>query len=74
MKEKLQNEVTKIKEKLEIYLSECNNLIKICEKINKGVKKLENNKEKFLIKTLSKKDEYINWTINEKYKNKFRGR
>ena len=53
MKEKLQNEVTKIKEKLEIYLSECNNLIKICEKINKGVKKLENNKEKFLIKTLS---------------------
>ena len=51
--EKLQNEVTKVKEKLEIFLSECNNFIKIGEKINKGVKKLENNKEKNILKNLN---------------------
>ena len=39
MKEKLKNEVTKIKEKLEIYLSESKNEIKISERINKGIKK-----------------------------------
>ena len=43
--EKLQNEVTKIKEKLENFLSECNDLIRFNEKIDKGVKKMENNKE-----------------------------
>ena len=37
MKEKLQNEVKKIKEKLEIYLSESRNEIKISERINKGI-------------------------------------
>ena len=37
MKEKLQNEITKIKEKLEIYLSESKNVIKINERINKGI-------------------------------------
>lgn len=41
LKEKLQNEVTKIKEKLEESLSESNNEIKIREKINKGIKKIE---------------------------------
>ena len=52
LKEKLQNEVTKTKEELEINLSEMNNEIKICEKINKGIKKLEN-EEKNMIKILS---------------------
>ena len=41
--ETLQNEVTKIKEKLENTLSECNNLIRFSEKLDKGIKKLENN-------------------------------
>ena len=41
LKEKLQNEVTKIKEKLEKSLSESNNEIKIVEKINKGIKNME---------------------------------
>ena len=37
MKENLKNEVTKIKEKLEIYLLESKNEIKISERINKGI-------------------------------------
>ena len=37
MKEKLQNEVRKIKENLEIYLSESKDEIKINERINKGI-------------------------------------
>ena len=53
LKEKLQNETTKVKEKLENYLSECNMLIKINEKINKGIKVIENDKEKNIIKDLS---------------------
>ena len=53
LKEKLQNEVTKIKEKLEIFLLECNQTIKICERINKGIKNLENENEKNMIKILS---------------------
>ena len=52
MKEKIQSEVTKIKEKLENYLSESNRIIKINEKINKGVKLFEK-EEKSMIKTLS---------------------
>jgi len=63
MKEKLQIEVTKIKEKLEIYLSESKNAIKINEKINKGIKKMEN-EEKNIIKTLS----YVS-KINKTQKN-----
>ena len=51
--EKLQNEVTKVEEKLENFLSECNNFIKIGEIINTGVKKLENNKEKNILKNLN---------------------
>ena len=51
--EKLQNEVTKIKEKLENFLSECNDLIRFNEKIDKGVKKMENNKENNKIKIMS---------------------
>ena len=53
LKENLQNEVTKIKEKLELNLSESNKIIKISEKINKGIKLLEKNEEKNIIKTLS---------------------
>ena len=63
MKEKVQNEVTKIKEKLEIYLSESKNEIKISERINKGIKKMEN-EEKNIIKTLS----YVS-KINKTQKN-----
>ena len=52
LKEKLQIEVTKIKEKLEGFLSKTNNEIKLSEKINKGIKKLDN-KDIDIIKTLS---------------------
>ena len=52
LKEKLQNEVTKVKEKLEYFLSQCNTEIRIKEKIEKGIKNLEKN-EKNLIKTLT---------------------
>ena len=41
--ETLQNEVTKIKEKLENFLSECNEIIRFSDKLDKGIKKLENN-------------------------------
>ena len=53
LKEKSKTEVTKIKEKLEKYLSQINNLCKTFEKIKKGIKLMENNKEKNMIKTLS---------------------
>ena len=52
MKEKLQNEVTKVKESLENYLSELNKIIKYNERIIKGINKLENEKEKNLFKNL----------------------
>ena len=52
LKEKLQNDVTKIKEKLEDYLSELNNQIKINEKIIKAYKNLDKY-ENNLIATLS---------------------
>ena len=52
LKENLQNEVTKVKEQLELFLSKSNNLIKIGEKINKGIKALEK-EEKKMIKTLT---------------------
>ena len=53
LKEKLKNEVTKVKEKLENFFSECNSLIKLNEKINKGIKSLEKDEEKNMIKILS---------------------
>ena len=53
LKEKLQNEVTKIKEKLEYFLSESNQSIKTSENINKGIKVLEKEEEKNMIKILS---------------------
>ena len=49
LKEQLKNEVNKIKEKLEIYLFESNNNIKINERINKGIKNME---DKNMIKIL----------------------
>ena len=52
LKEKLKTEVTKIREQLEINLSEINTLLKISEKIEKGIKSLEK-EEKVTIKTLS---------------------
>ena len=45
--------MTKIKEKLEYYLSESNNKIKLGERINKGIKKLENEDKNNIIKILS---------------------
>ena len=52
IKEKLQIEVTKTKEKLENYLSQTNNQIKINEKIQQGIKKLDK-EEKNIIKNLT---------------------
>ena len=51
LKENLQNKVTKIKEQLEKFLSECNRILKNTEKISKGIKKLENDKN--MIKELT---------------------
>ena len=48
----MQNEVTKVKEKLEKFLSQSDNVIKTSEKINKGIKILEK-EEKNMIKTLT---------------------
>ena len=44
--------MTKVKEGLENYISELNNEIRISERINKGIKKMEN-EEKNIIKILS---------------------
>ena len=52
LKENLKTEVTKVKEKLENFLSESNNIIKNNEKINKGIKNLEK-EEKNITKILS---------------------
>ena len=52
MREKLQNQVTKIKEKLELYLTNLNELIRSCEKINKGIKIMEKENQQ-MIKKLS---------------------
>ena len=63
LKEKLQNEVTKCKEQLENFLSQSNNEIQIVERINKGIKKTEND-DKNIIKRLS----YVS-KINKTQKN-----
>ena len=52
LKDKLKTEVTKIREQLEINLSEINTLLKIGEKLEKGIKSLKK-EEKVMIKTLS---------------------
>ena len=53
LKEELQNKVTQTKEKLENFWSKSNGVIRICEKINKGIKILEKESEKNMIKVLS---------------------
>ena len=53
LRENLQNKVTKIKEILESFLTECNFSIKSCEKITKEIKIFENNKDKDIIKKLA---------------------
>ena len=53
IKEELQNKVTQTKEKLENFLTESNDIIRVCEKINKGIKSLEKEEEKNMIKVLS---------------------
>ena len=50
--ENLQNEVTKIKEKLEIFLNQANQILKNSERINKGIKSTEKD-NKNIIKTLT---------------------
>ena len=62
LKEKLNNEVTKVKEKLEIFLSESNKQINIGDKINKGIKSLNNEKNNIKILTYISK---INKTEKE---------
>jgi len=48
----LQNEVTKTKEKLEKFLTQSNNEIKLNERINTGLKKLDK-EDKNMLKILS---------------------
>ena len=73
LKNQLKNELKKVKEKLEIFLTECNSLIRINEKINKGIKSLEK-EEKNILKTLSyiskiNKNKKDISKVNEKFKN-----
>ena len=75
LKEKLQNEVTKTKEKLEYSLSECNNCLKLNEKLNKGIEKILKDKENRMIKKLSyvskmnKVEKNMNTLLNQLMKN-----
>ena len=48
----MDNEVTKVKEKLELFLENANKELKLSEKINKGVKNIEKD-NKNMIKNLS---------------------
>ena len=63
LRERLQNEVTKAKEKLENYLSQSNNEIKMNEKIIKNIKNFLN-KERNILKDLAYISK-LNKTINE---------
>ena len=51
--EKLQNEVTKVKEKLELVLSKSNNIVKSNERVDKGIKIIEKNKDNNITQILS---------------------
>ena len=53
VKEELQNKVTKTKEQLENFLTECDELIRISEKMNKGIKPIEKEQDINIIKSLS---------------------
>ena len=61
LKDELKNKVTKIKEQLEIAISEVNSLLRISDKIVKGIKSLVK-EEKIMIKTLS----YVSQINNSK--------
>ena len=52
LKDKLKNEATKIKEKLEVNMGLIKELLRKCEQIQKGIKNLQK-EEKNMIKTLS---------------------
>ena len=49
----MENEVTKVKEKLENFLSEATNKITVTERIKKGIEKLKQDDEKNIYKTIS---------------------
>ena len=73
IKEKLQNEVTKIQEKLEYFWSKSNNEIKKNEKINQGIKKLKNeekniNKILSYVSNINKNQKELNKLIKEPMK------
>jgi len=70
MKDKLQTEVTKIKSKLEEYLSLINDLIRNNEKINKGIKKLNEDDENKNIQMLKKLTYISKINKNKKEMNK----
>ena len=53
MKEKLDNEVTKVKEQLENYMSQCSKIIKLNERIKKGLEKMKKDNENNMRKTLT---------------------
>lgn len=53
LKDNLDNKVTQTKEKLENFLSESYNIIKLNERINKGIKSIKKNDEKNVIQNLS---------------------
>lgn len=53
LKDNLQNEVTKVKEKLEKYLSNSNEIIRKNEKLNKGINQLQKEEDQNILKTLS---------------------
>ena len=53
LKEELQNKVTKTKEKLENFLNDSNQVIRISEKIKKGIISLKKDENKNMIKVLS---------------------
>ena len=53
IKEELQIEVTKIKEKFEIFITQSNEMIRISNKINKGIDKLKNCQDNNIIKIIS---------------------
>ena len=69
LKEKVNNEVTKIKETLEKYLESLNKEIKINEKINKGLKNIESEKNMIIvlsyISKINKNKKGINLLLQE---------
>ena len=68
IKEKLDNEVTKIKESLENFLSQYDNIIKISQKIIRGIDKFKN-EEKNILKSLSYISKIVE--IKNQFKNLF---